>query len=1142
MLDFAGGHDAVLLNLGDSFYPNGTLTVAEYRQREAAYAARFGQTKRWHSVLGNHDYRGNATATLEGGATSWLGYKRTSWYSWHEPRLDATFIAVDTNFVQKAAICARNTLRPGTLRQACIDDMDRKQRRQLVWLEQVLADAQKRAVTWIVVFGHHPIFGAGKWAFYQADKNLAAQVFAPLFEKYRVALYVSGHDHVQQLYERAGVRYVISGAGGAELDDDPLQNIANTTERAAVLHLAESGHGFVALYFDTDSALLCAQFLNVVPTSSSLPDLVRSREMCLLGSPKCHCRPSTRLRGDDASQPAVESSPRSLDIQQAREGGVVLPKLYGDKQEVLAQLHSGWNKAEMHTGSRSERQVARPGGASATGRSTACPATPGVFAHRWITQASMDAHWYQHGEHWTNASNPAALLICMCTKGYIATGQGAVHDFTFGRSKGWSIFPATCSDDCGCTAAEKQAATRGKIYANAQRSRAPAGDQPPPSQPLQRQHPRIRATGMVIAVADWDIAVNTPEEDPDAVHRTMAEYISGEEATVLNVGRGLVQRNSTWTNTNSANPESEFRSQAAKYRELLGSDITQARWHSVLGGWDYRGNVSALLSAGSASWLRYPAEEKWYSWHDPRIDATFVALDTNFLESKEACASKKGPLKTGTPRFKCVYRDMELMHARQIRWLYRVLAEAQALDIAWVFVFGHAPLSEHPIFTRAFERYGVDMYLSGGSAQRVRERSGTHHAATTTTSATGATRNIEDAPLSVSSGPGFLALHTYADNSEEWACVQLVAAKAAPGTRANFSACRESCRGARHGPNYECFPSNRAARRASTKADVAVTAFTDAVRAASPKADAVEVELIFENQTIVGAQELNWFPATAAGCAARILGVPTSVCNHTYFVYSDVFPNRCLCVPPDADVEETAPSRRQYGFWYSVFKIKGAQVGGIATVEVGAGSRLEQWATANLTEAAPARFCDWKSESSGYDAGCADLSAAYWTSSSAPMIIGPAVGQDWVAPPWAAPLSATFDGFVPDNQLAEVMRVAAQCLRLPRTEGFGYGMQHDYGASNYYFHPAAAAYHSEWPYGCWYDLGTPSGIFLNVSKSLRFSDRIHAFNFLGIPCSRGSCDNRPSDKLMCKLLLMVTLAASQETLISCPHKTYVSAR
>ena len=78
-----------------------------------------------------------------------------------------------------------------------------------------------------------------------------------------------------------------------------------------------------------------------------------------------------------------------------------------------------------------------------------CPTTPGVFADKWITQASLDAN--RHNDSRVGADTLRALLFCMCARNHVATGHGAVHDFALGRSNGWSLFPATCGDGCGCT-------------------------------------------------------------------------------------------------------------------------------------------------------------------------------------------------------------------------------------------------------------------------------------------------------------------------------------------------------------------------------------------------------------------------------------------------------------------------------------------------------------------------------------------------------------------------------------------------------------------------------------------------------------------------------------------------------------------
>lgn len=80
MAKFTGSDSAVVLNLGDSFYPDGVTNDVEFLSRETAYASMFGEhlaAQQWHSVLGNHDYRGNATLVSTHGAQSWLGYVHT---------------------------------------------------------------------------------------------------------------------------------------------------------------------------------------------------------------------------------------------------------------------------------------------------------------------------------------------------------------------------------------------------------------------------------------------------------------------------------------------------------------------------------------------------------------------------------------------------------------------------------------------------------------------------------------------------------------------------------------------------------------------------------------------------------------------------------------------------------------------------------------------------------------------------------------------------------------------------------------------------------------------------------------------------------------------------------------------------------
>jgi SAM-dependent methyltransferase len=67
---------------------------------------------------------------------------------------------------------------------------------QTAWLEADLADARARGVRWLVVYQHEPMVGHGRS--HPATPEVRG-VLAPIFERHRVDLHLSGHD---QNYER----------------------------------------------------------------------------------------------------------------------------------------------------------------------------------------------------------------------------------------------------------------------------------------------------------------------------------------------------------------------------------------------------------------------------------------------------------------------------------------------------------------------------------------------------------------------------------------------------------------------------------------------------------------------------------------------------------------------------------------------------------------------------------------------------------------------------------------------------------------------------------------------------------------------------------------------------------------------------
>jgi 3',5'-cyclic AMP phosphodiesterase CpdA len=78
---------------------------------------------------------------------------------------------------------------------------------QTAWLRGRLARSRAR---WRIAVLHHPPFTCGA---YMSHPEVVAS-WVPLFERYRVQLVLSGHDHnYQRFAPRRGVRYVVHGGG-----------------------------------------------------------------------------------------------------------------------------------------------------------------------------------------------------------------------------------------------------------------------------------------------------------------------------------------------------------------------------------------------------------------------------------------------------------------------------------------------------------------------------------------------------------------------------------------------------------------------------------------------------------------------------------------------------------------------------------------------------------------------------------------------------------------------------------------------------------------------------------------------------------------------------------------------------------------
>jgi hypothetical protein len=84
---------------------------------------------------------------------------------------------------------------------------------QATWLEADLAAARERKVRAIIALTHDGPFSRG----YHRGNVDARSRYVPILVKHHVDLLLAGHDHLYQRGEADGLRYVVSGGGGASL-------------------------------------------------------------------------------------------------------------------------------------------------------------------------------------------------------------------------------------------------------------------------------------------------------------------------------------------------------------------------------------------------------------------------------------------------------------------------------------------------------------------------------------------------------------------------------------------------------------------------------------------------------------------------------------------------------------------------------------------------------------------------------------------------------------------------------------------------------------------------------------------------------------------------------------------------------------
>lgn len=230
------------VNVGDNFYENGVDSVDDpqwVESFEAIYADPALSTP-WHSILGNHDYRGNVEAQLRyKGSERWRMPGR--FYARSECLADGTlvdFFHIDTSpFV----VGYRGT-------KVRIEGQNPSA--QLSWLDRALGAS---VAAWRIVVGHHPVFTAvgGK----HDTPELIAQLF-PLLKRHGVQAYMGGYVHNLQEVNIDSIRFITSGAGSKLGKVRSMERPGFAVERHGFVVAGLSRDTLSLRYIDVDGRVL----------------------------------------------------------------------------------------------------------------------------------------------------------------------------------------------------------------------------------------------------------------------------------------------------------------------------------------------------------------------------------------------------------------------------------------------------------------------------------------------------------------------------------------------------------------------------------------------------------------------------------------------------------------------------------------------------------------------------------------------------------------------------------------------------------------------------------------------------------------------------------------------------------------------
>lgn len=207
------------ISTGDNFYPSGVASEWDPLWKysfEDIYTG-FRLQWNWYPVLGNHDYKSNPEAQVR-----YSGISRR----WQMPaRYYSKLISLPDDTSKKVLILFidTNPLIPEFYSNKEYGPRVKTQdsTKQKKWIEQTLKHAPEN-VQWKIVVGHHPMYSGGSRV-NGYDTKAIRRVLETTFTKYKVDIYISGHEHsLQHIFNVQGLHHFISGAASEKTPAGPV--------------------------------------------------------------------------------------------------------------------------------------------------------------------------------------------------------------------------------------------------------------------------------------------------------------------------------------------------------------------------------------------------------------------------------------------------------------------------------------------------------------------------------------------------------------------------------------------------------------------------------------------------------------------------------------------------------------------------------------------------------------------------------------------------------------------------------------------------------------------------------------------------------------------------------------------------------